>query len=179
MAQIAEIAGAGAGLLSLPQRIILADGWTRRAIAFVAGASGALALAPFNIVPAMFAPLTVAVWLIDGAADASPRFPLPRFSRRLEPAGGWVRLFLAGLWWMKRDARQKPTNSPGRYPRRVRLPAVSRFFRRGFRVARLVVAWRRPRLRACRGTGAAGGCVAIFRRLSWNDFGMALTSAAA
>ncbi|MBL8590005.1 MAG: apolipoprotein N-acyltransferase, partial [Methylobacteriaceae bacterium] len=52
--------------------VILADGWTRRAIAFAAGAVGALAMAPFDILPAMAVSLSLAVWLIDGAAEGDP-----------------------------------------------------------------------------------------------------------
>ena len=103
MAQIAEIASARASAPTLLQRIVLAHGWTRRAIAFCAGAAGALALAPFDFIPAMFAPLTVAVWLIDGAADGedAPRFALaPILSAA--GAGWWLGFgyFVAGLWWM-------------------------------------------------------------------------------
>ena len=56
--------------LSIPERIILSEGWSRRAVAFCAGACGALALEPIGFGPAMAIPLTVAVWLIDGSADS-------------------------------------------------------------------------------------------------------------
>ena len=52
----------------LADRIILSWGWRRRMIAFAAGAVGALAMAPLDIFPAMFVPMTVAVWLIDGSS---------------------------------------------------------------------------------------------------------------
>ena len=47
--------------------IILAWGWKRAAIALVAGALSALAMAPINAWPVLFATFPVAVWLIDGA----------------------------------------------------------------------------------------------------------------
>ena len=48
--------------------IVLAWGWRRAAIAFVAGAASALALAPINAWPVLFLTFPVLVWLIDGAA---------------------------------------------------------------------------------------------------------------
>ncbi len=57
---------------SIADFVILSDGWRRRLLAFASGAVGALALAPFNILPAMIVPMTVAVWLIDGMAESKP-----------------------------------------------------------------------------------------------------------
>jgi len=65
--------GAGTPAMSLPQRIILSEGWPRRGIAFVAGACGALALQPIGFAPAIAVTLTVAIWLIDGSAGAPAR----------------------------------------------------------------------------------------------------------
>ena len=48
--------------------VILSSGWRRRGIAFLAGAVGALAMAPVDFFPAMLVPMMVAVWLIDGIA---------------------------------------------------------------------------------------------------------------
>ena len=45
---------------------ILSWGWRRAAIALVAGASYALAMAPFNAWPVLFVTFPVLVWLIDG-----------------------------------------------------------------------------------------------------------------
>ena len=70
---------------------------------FAAGAVGALALPPFGFALAMIAPMTVAVWLIDGAAEASPSGATRSATLRAAFAIGWwwgFGYFLAGLWWL-------------------------------------------------------------------------------
>jgi hypothetical protein len=59
---------------ALTHRVILSWGWRRLAIAFAAGAFGALAMPPFGFLPALFVSLPVAVWLLDGAAVGVGRF---------------------------------------------------------------------------------------------------------
>lgn len=184
MAQIAEIVGAGAGWRTLPQRIVLADGWTRRAIAFFAGACGALALAPFNFIPAMFAPLTIAVWLIDGAADAES---VSRVSVRpllyAAGAGWWLGFgyFLAGLWWLGAAMLVEADQFAWAIPLAVfGLPAVLALFPAlGFAIARLLWSpggWRVFALAA--GLGAAEWLRGhILTGFPWNNFGMALAGA--
>ncbi|CAN7691021.1 apolipoprotein N-acyltransferase [Bosea sp. LjRoot9] len=85
-------------LSALADGIILSWGWRKRLIALVTGASGALALPPLDLWPLIVVPMTVAVWLIDGAvgATASSRF------RAAFAAGWWwgFGFFLAGLWWL-------------------------------------------------------------------------------
>lgn len=184
MAQIAEIADAGAPASTLPQRIILARGWTRRAIAFLAGATGALALAPFDVVPAMFVPLTVAVWLIDGAADAksAKRFNLAPL---LSAAGtGWwlgFGYFVAGLWWMGAAMLVEADQFAWALPLAVfGLPAVLALFpAAGFAMARLLWSPGGFRIFAlAAGLGAAEWLRGhLFTGFPWNDFGMALASA--
>jgi apolipoprotein N-acyltransferase len=84
-------------LTRLSHRIMLAAGWRRAAIAFLAGALSVLALAPFGFWPVLFVTFPVLVWLIDGSADA-------RFGGVLAAAGaGWwfgFGYFLAGLYWI-------------------------------------------------------------------------------
>ena len=83
--------------------VILSWGWPRRLIALAAGAVGALALPPFGFALAMVAPMTVAVWLIDGAAEASPSGATRWATLRSAFAVGWwwgFGYFLAGLWWL-------------------------------------------------------------------------------
>lgn len=77
--------------------VIGATGWRRRLIAFAAGATGALAMAPYNFLPALVVPLTIAVWLIDGSA-AGLRAP-PRGPSRLGLPAGALKAFGAGWWW--------------------------------------------------------------------------------
>ena len=56
---------------------------------------------PFGVLPALAVSLTVAVWLIDGAARAGAR-PRPRRSSSAAIAGWWLGFgyFVAGLWWL-------------------------------------------------------------------------------
>ena len=86
-------------LASLAQGIILSWGWRRHAIAFASGAIGALALAPFSLIAAMAAPLTVAVWLIDGSAAG--RRTIGGLGAAFSAGWWWgFGYFVAGLWWV-------------------------------------------------------------------------------
>lgn len=86
-----------ARLTRLSHAVVLAWGWRRAAIAFVAGAVSVLALAPFNAWPVLFVTFPVAVWLIDGASAG-------RFGSVMGAAvAGWwfgFGYFVAGLYWM-------------------------------------------------------------------------------
>ena len=84
----------------LAQRVILAWGWRRFLIAFLAGAVGALAMPPFGFLPALAVSLTPAVWLIDGAAAGRGR--LVATLRSAAVVGWWwgFGYFVAGLWWL-------------------------------------------------------------------------------
>ncbi len=77
--------------------IILAFGWQRAIIAFVAGAASALAIAPINAWPILFVTFPVLVWLVDGSAAG-------RWSGPMTAAvAGWCfgfGYFLAGLYWI-------------------------------------------------------------------------------
>ncbi len=77
--------------------IVLAWGWRRWLIAFVAGAVSALAMAPFNAWPVLFFTFPVLVWLIDGAA-------MGRWRGVMTAAltGWWFGFgyFVAGLYWI-------------------------------------------------------------------------------
>lgn len=179
-----ERAGAGPSL-SLPQRIILAEGWTRRGIAFFSGAVGALALAPIDFAPAMLVPMCVAVWLIDGSAAASGE-DASGFTRAsaLSAAGaGWwlgFGYFLAGLWWLGSALLVEADQFAWALPLAVvGVPAGLAFFTSlGFALARLL--WSPGSLRVF--ALAAGLGVAEWLRghvltgFPWNDFGMALAS---
>lgn len=89
--------------MTLAHRVVLASGWPRLALAFLAGAVGALAMPPFGFVPALVLALVPAVWLIDGAAfGESGRF-LSRRTLLAAALTGWAwgcGYFLAGLWWL-------------------------------------------------------------------------------
>jgi apolipoprotein N-acyltransferase len=186
MAQASITTGAGAGAapaLTLPQRVILAEGWTRRAIAFAAGACGALALAPIGFAPAMLVPMCVAVWLLDGAA-ASPRASALSFARasvgRAAGAGWWLGFgyFFAGLWWLGSALLVQADQFAWALPLAVLgVPAgLACFTALGFALARLI--WSPGSLRVF--ALAAGLAAAEWLRghvmtgFPWNDFGMAL-----
>jgi len=84
-------------LTRLAHAVMLAFGWRRAAIAFVAGAASALAMAPVNAWPILLVTFPVLVWLVDGTAAG-----------RWGAAGaaavaGWCfgfGYFLAGLYWV-------------------------------------------------------------------------------
>jgi apolipoprotein N-acyltransferase len=81
--------------LSYP--VVLAWGWRRSAIAFVAGVISVLGLAPFDFWPLLFVTFPVMIWLIDGAASG-------RWGGALSAglAGWWFGFgyFVAGLYWI-------------------------------------------------------------------------------
>src|SRR5271170_5552092 len=87
----------------LADAVTLSWGWPRRLIALAAGAIGALALPPVGLWPASFISMTIAVWLIDGAADASPSGATRWATLSATFGVGWwwgFGYFLAGLWWL-------------------------------------------------------------------------------
>jgi apolipoprotein N-acyltransferase len=84
-------------LTRLAHTIVLAWGWRRILIAFLAGASSALALPPTNIWPIPFITFPILVWLVDGAAAGRLGGVLAAAT-----AGWWFGFgyFLAGLFWV-------------------------------------------------------------------------------
>jgi apolipoprotein N-acyltransferase len=83
--------------LSLADPVILASGWQRVLIAFLAGAASTLALAPVNFWPAMFVTFPPLVWLIEGVKATGWRGARTAFS-----IGWWFGFgyLLAGLYWI-------------------------------------------------------------------------------
>src|SRR5262249_2734138 len=77
--------------------IVLAWGFRRAMLAFLAGAATTLAMAPVNFWPAMLVTIPVAIWLLAGAAAG-------RWSGIVAAAAtGWwfgFGYFLAGLYWV-------------------------------------------------------------------------------
>jgi apolipoprotein N-acyltransferase len=80
----------------LAHSIVLASGWTRAGLAFLAGVISVLALPPINAWPILFLTFPVLVWLVDGSAAG-------RLSGAWRAAGaGWCfgfGYFVAGLYW--------------------------------------------------------------------------------
>jgi apolipoprotein N-acyltransferase len=83
--------------MRLAHAVVLALGWRRANIAFVAGAVSALAMPPISAWPVLFATFPVLVWLTDGSAAG-------RLSGAVTAAvAGWCfgfGYFLAGLYWV-------------------------------------------------------------------------------
>jgi apolipoprotein N-acyltransferase len=86
-------------MTAIAHRVVLAWGWRRFVVAFLAGAAGALAMPPFGLLPALAVSLTLAVWLIDGAAIGRKLGPTLRSTALV---GWWwgFGYFVAGLWWL-------------------------------------------------------------------------------
>ncbi len=76
-------------------------GWPLYGLAFLSGAIGALALAPFDYAPILIIPMSCAVWMLDGCAYS----PDSGWRKRIRAAAlvGWWQgfgYFTAGLWWL-------------------------------------------------------------------------------
>jgi apolipoprotein N-acyltransferase len=82
---------------SLADPIILASGWRRMLIAFLAGAASTLALAPVHVWPAMFVTMPPLVWLLDGVKSTGWRGIRTTFA-----IGWWFGFgyFVAGFYWI-------------------------------------------------------------------------------
>ena len=77
--------------------VVLAFGWKRASIAFVAGAASALSMAPVNAWPVLFVTFPVLVWLIDGSTQGR------RSAVWSAAIAGWCfgfGYFLFGLYWV-------------------------------------------------------------------------------
>jgi apolipoprotein N-acyltransferase len=174
-------------MLALAASIILASGWRRRLIALAAGATGALAMAPFNFFPALAIPMTVAVWLIDGCAETRQKpagrwmfLGLPVAAGRAFGVGWWwgFGYFLAGLWWLGVAFLVEADKFAWALPLGVvGLPAALAIFPAlGFMIARVLWTPGAGRLFAL----AAGLSLAEWLRghiltgFPWNTLGMAL-----
>lgn len=172
-------------MFRLAQAVILSFGWRRRLIALLAGAVGAMAMAPFGFFAALIVPMVVAVWLIDGCAYAeSGGAPSGRSLRAsvvaAADAGWWWGLgyFVAGLWWLGSAFLVEAEKFAWMLPFGVLgLPAyLALYSALGFVAARLLWSHGSARLLTfavalaaaewLRGTWLTG--------FPWNEFGMAL-----
>lgn len=169
-------------LASLVEGVILSWGWRRRAIAFISGAVGALALPPFSLFALIALPLTVAVWLIDGAQDRGSGRPLIASMRAAFGAGWWMGFgyFLAGLWWVGAAFLVEADKFAWALPLGVvALPAVLAVFPAvGFAIARALWSPGPSRVFALAfGLGLTEWARGLlFTGFPWNDLGMALGS---
>jgi apolipoprotein N-acyltransferase len=165
-------------MTAIAQRVILAWGWRRFLIAFLAGAAGALAMPPFGLLPALAVSLTLAVWLVDGAAVGKGR---PWATLRSTALVGWwwgFGYFVAGLWWLGSAFLVEADQFAWALPFGVLgLPALLAFFPAlGFAVSRLMWSPGAGRIAAF----AFGMTVSewlrgnLFTGFPWNTLGMAL-----
>ncbi len=176
----ASVASAASLFGSLAGRVAQSSGWRRRAIACGSGAIGALALPPFSVVGLMIAPMTVAVWLIDGACESGGSRTLAAGLRSAFGAGWWMGLgyFLCGLWWVGSAVLVDAAKFAWALPLAViALPAgLAVFPALGFVFARLL--WSSSPLRIFAlgfGLGASEWARGLlFSGFPWNDIGMAL-----
>lgn len=88
-------------LAALAHRVMLLEGWQRNGVAFLSGASGALALAPIGFLPALITAFAPLVWLMDGVAHGENRASAANL-RAAALIGWWFGFgyFVAGLWWL-------------------------------------------------------------------------------
>ena len=167
-------------LASLIEGIILSWGWKRRAIAFASGAVGALALPPLSLFPLIAVPLTIAVWLIDGAQDHGRRRALTGSLWAAFGAGWWMGFgyFLSSLWWVGSALLVEADKFAWALPLAVvALPAMLAVFpAAGFALARLLWSPGPMRIFALAfGLGIAEWARGLlFTGFPWNDLGMAL-----
>lgn len=162
--------------------VILSSGWTRRLVALIAGAFGALALAPLSIAPALVVTMVVAVWLLDGAStEGAHRAVWPGIgSLRLAFGAGWwlgFGYFLGGLWWLGAAFLMDPEFAWALPLGVIGLPAILALFTgTGFVLARLLWTPGAARIFALAlvlglSEWARGH---LFTGFPWNAFGMAL-----
>jgi apolipoprotein N-acyltransferase len=157
--------------------IVLAWGWRRTLIAFLAGAASALALPPFNLWPLPFLTFPILLWLVDGAAGGRNNGVWAAAA-----AGWWFGFgyFLVSLYWVGHaflvDARTFGWLLPFAV---VALPAgMALFTAFGLALARLI--WTRGTYRVL--AFAAALTLAewlrghLFTGFPWNTYGYALIS---
>jgi apolipoprotein N-acyltransferase len=172
-------------MTSIADLVILSGGWRRRLIAFIAGAIGALALAPIDFLPAMIVPMTIAVWLLDGAAESKdggiwrPGFRIAAVRRAFGIGWWWgFGYFIAGLWWLGAAFLVQPDDFAWALPLGVvALPAGLAFFPAlGFALARLIWAPGASRILALAGALGFSEWLRghVLSGFPWNAYGMAL-----
>lgn len=167
-------------MFALAQRVVLSTGWRRYVVAFGAGAVGALAMAPFNIVPALAVTMTVGVWLVDGSAETRGGSGRRRSMLAAAVAGWWLGFgyFVAGLWWLGAAFLAEADRFLWALPLGVvGLPAYLALFT-GFGFALASLFWGAGPARivvfAAALTGAEWLRGMVLTGFPWNEFGMAL-----
>ncbi len=161
----------------LVNAIVLAWGWRRWLIAFIAGALSALAMAPINAGPILFVTFPILVWLIDGAGVGRWR------GMTAAAATGWwfgFGYFVAGLYWIGYAFLVDAPTFGWLLPIAVLgLPALLAFFT-AFGVVLARILWTRgaPRILALGVALTATEWLRghVLTGFPWNTFGYALAS---
>jgi len=157
--------------------VILARGWRRIPIAFLAGAASTVALAPINVWPLMFVTFPPLVWLLGGVRPARWGGIGAAFA-----IGWWFGFgyFLAGLYWIGSAFLVDAETFGWMLPFAVTmLPAgLAVFTGVGFVAARLL--WTPGRFRVLTLAAALSSAEWLrghmFTGFPWNAFGYALTT---
>jgi len=187
--RVSSFPAAGRWLFAVASGGFVGGRWRRRMVALVAGAVGALSLAPFDFLPAMVIAMTMAVWLVDAAAldgatgQSSPApTPLREAGRRARAAAalGWwfgFGYFVAGLWWLGAAFLVEAEEFAWALPLGVLgLPAgLAIFTAAGFGLAGAL--WSPGPVRVLTLAGALGASEylrgVLLSGFPWNTFGMA------
>ncbi len=161
--------------------IILSAGLSRAGIAWAAGAFGALAMAPFDVAPALFVSMTVAVLLLDGVATEGGRWS--KSALKAAAITGWwfgFGYFTAGLWWLGNAFLVEADQFAWALPLGVLgVPAVLALFTAAGFAASAAMWSAGPRriLALAAGLGAAEALRGVlFTGFPWNAYGMALAA---
>jgi len=162
---------------SIAQPVVLAWGWRRALIAFLAGAASTLAMAPINFWPAMFVTFPLLVWLLDGAAATRWGGIAAGFA-----IGWWFGFgyFLAGLYWIGNAFLVDAKIFGWLLPFAVTLLPAGLALFTGFGLALARVLWTAGAWRIMTLAGALSAAEWLRGHMltgfPWNTFGYALTT---
>jgi apolipoprotein N-acyltransferase len=160
----------------LAHPVVLASGWRRALIAFLAGVVSVLALPPIDFWPVLFVTFPLLIWLVDGSAA-------DRWSGVWRAAGaGWCfgfGYFVAGLYWIGYAFMVDAKTFGWLMPLAVAgLPAyLALYTALGFAVARLIWVRGPERLLALAATLTVAEWLRghLFTGFPWDTFGYTLT----
>jgi len=183
--QVRGLLGWGRRCCAAAAPVLMGGRWRRRMTALIAGATGALSLAPVDFLPAMFVALTMAVWLIDAVvrdsatSEDSPVRCIGLRARAAAALGWWFGFgyFVAGLWWLGAAFLVEAEEFAWALPLGVLgLPAgLALFTAAGFGLAGAL--WSRGAVRILTLAGALGASEylrgVLLSGFPWNTFGMA------
>ncbi len=166
---------------ALADAVVLSSGPRRAATAWGAGAVGALAMAPFDVVPALVVTMTAAVLLLDGATAEGGALSRARLAAAAS-IGWWLGFgyFTAGLWWLGNAFLVEADQFAWALPLGVLgLPAVLALFTAaGFAAAAAL--WSPGTGRIVALAAGLGGSEylrgVLFTGFPWNAFGMAIAA---